>query len=87
MLDNKDLQAVVVSTPDHWHALLDHDGLRRRQGRLRRKADDPLHQRGPLDDEVARKHNRVVQVGTQQRSGKHYQHARELMQRATSARS
>ena len=22
MLENKDLQAVVVSTPDHWHALM-----------------------------------------------------------------
>jgi predicted dehydrogenase len=30
--------------------------------------------------EAARRHNRVVQVGTQQRSGSHYQHARELMQ-------
>ena len=28
---------------------------------------------------AARKHNRVVQCGTQQRSGKHYQHALELM--------
>ena len=30
--------------------------------------------------EVARRHNRVVQVGTQQRSGPHYQSARELIQ-------
>ena len=30
--------------------------------------------------DVARKHKSVVQIGTQQRSGKHYQHARQLMQ-------
>src|SRR5205085_5455010 len=29
---------------------------------------------------AARRYNRVVQVGTQQRSGKHYQKARELLQ-------
>ena len=29
--------------------------------------------------DVARRHNRVVQVGTQQRSGPHYQKARELV--------
>jgi predicted dehydrogenase len=31
--------------------------------------------------EVARRHKRVVQVGTQQRSGRHYQKARELVQK------
>src|SRR5260370_42362224 len=29
---------------------------------------------------VARRHNRIVQVGTQQRSGLHYQRARQLLQ-------
>ena len=36
---------------------------------------------------AARRYNRVVQVGTQQRSGKHYQKARELLRSGQSARS
>ena len=50
LLDNKDIQAVVVSTPNQLLArAAHHHGLLSRQRRLCRKADDPVHQRGPLD--------------------------------------
>ena len=37
-----------IATPDHWHALHRHDGVRRRQGRVPREADDAVRPRGPL---------------------------------------
>jgi predicted dehydrogenase len=79
MLDDKDVQAVVVSTPDHWHAL---------QTMLACAAGKDVYVEKPLTlfvhegrwmIDVARKHKRVVQVGTQQRSGPHYGRARELV--------
>jgi predicted dehydrogenase len=80
LLDNKDVEAVVISTPDHWHAL---------QTMLACAAGKDVYVEKPLTlfvregrwmVEVARRHKRVVQVGTQQRSGPHYQRARELIQ-------
>src|SRR3954471_343889 len=80
MLENKDLQAIVVSTPDHWHCLA---------GMMACAAGKDVYVEKPLSvfiregrwlTQVARKHNRIVQVGTQQRSGKHYQKGRELIQ-------
>lgn len=79
LLDNKDVHAVVVSTPDHWHAL---------QTMLACAAGKDVYVEKPLTlfiregrwmIEVASRHKRIVQVGTQQRSGPHYQRAREMV--------
>ena len=50
LLDRRDIDAVVVATPDHWHALQTMHGLCRGQGRVRREAADPVCPRGPVDD-------------------------------------
>jgi predicted dehydrogenase len=79
MLDQRDIDAIVVSTPDHWHALMTI---------LACGAGKDVYVEKPLTWAVregkwmlaaARAHKRVVQVGTQQRSGAHYQRARALI--------
>lgn len=80
MLENKDVQAVVVSTPDHWHAL--HTILACAAGKDV-YVEKPLTlfiDEGKWMVRAARRFQRVVQVGTQQRSGLHYQKARRLVQ-------
>lgn len=80
VLDRRDVHTVVVSTPDHWHAL---------QTMLACAAGKDVYVEKPLSLfvregrwmlDVARRHRRIVQVGTQQRSGPHYRRARELIQ-------
>ena len=80
VLDRKDVDAVIVATPDHWHALPTIARLRGGQGRLRREAA-LAHRRakGGAMVEAARKHERVVQTGSQQRSGAHYRAAVKLV--------
>jgi predicted dehydrogenase len=79
VLDRRDVDAVVVSTPDHWHALMTI---------LACAAGKDVYVEKPLTHAVregswmiaaARQHGRVVQVGTQQRSGGHYARAAELI--------
>ncbi len=80
MLDDKDLNAIVVSTPDHWHALITMMACAAGKDVYVEKPMTLFIDEGKWMTKVARKHNRIVQVGTQQRSGTHYQHARELVQ-------
>jgi predicted dehydrogenase len=79
LLDNKDVDAVIVSTPDHWHAL---------QTMLACAAGKDVYVEKPLTlfvregrwmVEAAKRHKRVVQAGTMQRSGPHYQQARKFI--------
>jgi len=80
MLKEKDLDIVLIATPDHWHALP-------MIAAVQSGAD--VYVQKPIGVDVvecqvmlaaARKHQRVVQVGTQRRSTPHLFEARELIQ-------
>ncbi|MBM3787565.1 MAG: Gfo/Idh/MocA family oxidoreductase, partial [Acidobacteria bacterium] len=79
LLDDKEIQAVVVSTPDHWHAL--HTILACAAGKdvYVEKPLTLFQAEGRWMIRAAKKYGRVVQCGTQQRSGRHYARARQLI--------
>jgi predicted dehydrogenase len=68
LLDRKDIDAVVVSTPDHWHALVTAHACQAGKDVYCEKPLTLTIAEGRKLVEVARKHNRVVQTGSQQRS-------------------
>jgi predicted dehydrogenase len=77
MLGEKDLDIVLIATPDHWHALPMIEAV---------KSGPDVWVQKPISVDVlegqamlaaARKHNRVVQVGTQRRSTPHLVEARD----------
>jgi predicted dehydrogenase len=79
LLDDRDVDVVVVSTPDHWHALMTMMACAAGKDVYVEKPLSLFVREGRWMIDVARKHGRVVQVGTQQRSGLHYQRARALV--------
>ena len=79
LLDRTDIDAVVVSTPDHWHALLTLLACSAGKDVYVEKPLTHVVREGEWMLRAASRHGRVVQVGTQQRSGRHYQRARELV--------
>lgn len=80
VLDNKDIQAVIVGTPDHWHALQTVMACQAGKDVYVEKPTSVAIGEGRKMVQAARKYNRVVQVGTQQRSAKHFQEAARLVQ-------
>jgi predicted dehydrogenase len=79
LLDDANVDAVVVSTPDHWHALMTMMACAAGKDVYVEKPLTLFAREGRWMIEVARREKRVVGVGTQQRSGAHYQKAREAM--------
>jgi predicted dehydrogenase len=80
LLDDPAVDAVVISTPDHWHALMTMMACAAGKDVYVEKPLTLFPHEGRWMIDVARRHRRVVQVGTQQRSGPHYRRARELIQ-------
>src|SRR6476620_10970977 len=79
MLERSDIDAIVVSTPDHWHALLTIMSCAAGNDVYVEKPLTHVVREGDWMIAAANRHKRIVQVGTQQRSGKHYQAAAELL--------
>src|SRR5262249_45760203 len=72
MYDRKDIDAVVVSTPDHWHALLTILACAAGKDVYVEKPMTLFVREGRWMVDAARRYKRIVQVGTQQRSGEQY---------------
>ncbi len=79
VFENKDVDAVVVATPDHWHALATVWACQAGKHVYVEKPVSHNLVEGRRMVEAARKHDRVVQVGTQRRSGAHFQSAAEFV--------
>jgi len=80
ILDRKDIDVVIVGTPDHWHALPTVEACKAGKDVYVEKPISTVLEEGRKMVQAARRYNRVVQVGTQQRSGIHFQKAVELVQ-------
>ena len=80
ILERKDIDAVLIATPDHWHSPMTIEAL---------AAGKDIYVEKPVSNEIepavrmvdaAKKSNRIVQVGLQQRSWHHFQEAAKLFQ-------
>lgn len=79
LLENKDIDAVVVSTPDHWHASITVDAC---EGGKDVYCEKPLSltiAEGRAMVKAGRRHQRIVQTGSQQRSDDKFRLACELV--------
>lgn len=79
LLERRDVDAVVVSTPDHWHALMTILACAAGKDVYVEKPLTHVLREGEWMQQAATAGKRVVQVGTQQRSGKHYERCAELV--------
>ncbi|MDX1617439.1 MAG: Gfo/Idh/MocA family oxidoreductase [Balneolaceae bacterium] len=79
LLDRDDIDAVVIATPDHWHALNTIMACEAGKDVYVEKPLSRYIEEGRKMVEAARSYDRVVQTGTMQRSGRIFQEAVEMV--------
>ena len=79
LLEMKDLDAVAISTPDHWHALQMIHACEAGKDVYVEKPLSLVVSEGRAMVNAARRHNRVVQVGIHRRSAAFVKEAAELV--------
>jgi len=81
IIDRNDIHAVVIATPDHWHAIMAIDAA---------NAGKDIYQEKPITftikesikvTDAVRRNNIIFATGSQQRSDKNYQHAVNMVHR------
>ncbi len=74
-----DIDAIFVCTPDHWHAAVAAAGMRAGKDVYCEKPLTLTVREGRTLVETARRHGRILQTGTQQRSNKSFRKAAEIV--------
>jgi len=77
VLERKDIDAVLIASPDHWHARMAIDAMDAGKDAYVEKPLTSRREQGPPVIEAARRTGRICQVGAQQRSGPHYLRAKQ----------
>ncbi len=79
IIERQDIDAVVIATPDHWHAIPALQAMRAgKDVYLEKPIGHTIHE-GRLMVQAAQQHHRVVSVGLQQRSGTLFHEAMKVI--------
>lgn len=79
MLKRDDIDAVIIATPDHWHAVMTIEACRAGKDVYVEKPMSHSIEEGRAMADAVAKYNRVLQVGNMQRSWRNFRHACELV--------
>lgn len=79
ILADKSIDVICIATPDHWHAYMTVEACKAGKDVYVEKPISVTIEEGKKMVQAARKYNRVVQAGTMQRSGVHFQKATEIV--------
>jgi predicted dehydrogenase len=80
ILERKDVDAVLIATPDHWHSPMTVDACAAGKDVFCEKPVSNAIEPALKMVDAARQHNRIVQIGLQQRAWPHFQEAAKLIQ-------
>lgn len=83
VIADKSIDAVCISTPDHWHAYMAVEACKAGKDVWVEKPSSTYVGEARAMVQAARKYNRIVQAGTMQRSGGYFQKAAELVAAGT----
>ncbi|MDQ1089684.1 Gfo/Idh/MocA family protein [Siphonobacter sp. SORGH_AS_1065] len=79
LLANKDIDAVLVSTPDHWHAPMVIHAVQAGKHVYMQKPASLTISEGRMMADAVKRSGTIVQVGSQQRSSSQFRYAAELV--------
>jgi len=79
ILDRKDIDAVIIGTPDHWHKQASIDAMNAGKDVYCEKPMIHLYSDGPAMIEVSRSTKRILQIGSQRVSSIVYAKAKEIL--------
>ncbi|PLK45896.1 Gfo/Idh/MocA family protein [Emticicia sp. TH156] len=79
LLGNKDIDAVIVSTPDHWHAPIVIHAVEAGKDVYCQKPASLTISEGRMMADAVKRTGRIVQIGSQQRSTSQFRYAVELV--------
>jgi len=79
ILARKDIDAVIIGTPDHWHKQASIDAMKAGKDVYCEKPMIHLYHDGPAMIEAAKSTNRILQIGSQRVSSLIYIKAKEIL--------